>query len=185
LLRNIRRLRGKAEAAYGKVRITVAMNGTELMEAYEAFLTVEGAGWKGQEGTAIRTDRALIEFYRDLLRSFSTTGDASIYLLWFGDYVVAAKICLRAGRVWSILKIGYDESFREFGPGSMLLKYLLDQACSDPDVDEINLVTSPIWAQRWRPKVRKVFRISVYRNSPLGWLIKVAAKNYRKMERNR
>jgi len=178
LSRNILRLRQKAKVKYGDVRMTTTLHVSELIEAYHAFLTVEGSGWKDRKGTAIRNDSALIEFYEDLLRSFSTTRDAKINLLWFGNRVVAGKLCLRAGRVWSILKTGYDESFREFGPGSMLLKEILDQACSDPEVDEINMVTSPLWIQHWHPDSRKVYRVSGYRTSLLGQFVKMTTKIY-------
>jgi CelD/BcsL family acetyltransferase involved in cellulose biosynthesis len=170
LRRNIDRLATKANTAHGAVEMHVAQEGQPLMDAFERFLEVEASGWKGGDGlaTAIKGDPRLVDFYRTLLQRFSEDASARINLLTFGGNVAAGQLCLRSGNIWSILKIGYDETFRDYGPGAILLKRVVEAAIDDPDTSEICLVTAPEWAERWQPQRRTVYQLNGFRNSLMG-----------------
>lgn len=176
LRHNINRLKRKAEAAYGTVQATSAFRGDELARAFESFMQVEASGNKGEKGTAtaILNNAHLVEFYRDLLACFSEDGSARINLLRFGETVAAGQLCLRAGNTWSILKIGYQDELRAFGPGNILLDWFIQGSCADAAIEEINLVTAPEWAARWNPRMRNVHLVFGFRDSLWGHAIELA-----------
>ena len=175
LLHNIDRLRRKADREHGTVEVRAVVEGEGLRRAFEAFLEVEASGWKGEGGTAtaIQRDPALVGFYQELLERFSADGSARINLLSFGDEVAAAEFCLRAGGTWSILKIGYRDSVKAFGPGNILLAAFLEEARADEAVAEVNLVTASGWSERWHPRLRDVSLVTGFRNSLQGRALKV------------
>lgn len=182
--RNINRLKHKAEAAYDTVQATSAFYGDALARAFEAFMEVEASGNKGEKGTAtaILGNPRLVAYYRELLERFSENGSARINLLLFGETVAAGQLCLRAGSTWSILKIGYQDALRAFGPGNILLDWFIEEACADRTIEEINLVTAPGWAARWNPRIRDVYLVFGFRDSLQGHAIKLA---YSCTKRNR
>ena len=181
LLRNISRLRNRAEKEFGAVSTTSSRNGEGLTAAFEAFLDIEASGWKGEggAGTAIRHTPALVSFYRDLLDGFAADGSIAINLLWFHDRPAAGQFCIKAGGTWSILKIGYEDAFRSFGPGSILLQWFIEECTTDATTGEVNLVTAPDWARRWHALTRKVYTITGYRETFQGRALKVAHAVYR------
>lgn len=124
----------------------------ELELGYEEFLAVEGSGWKGAAGTAINSDRGLIEFYRALMRQFGAIGGCEINLLRVGGTCVAAQFCLKIDRWLYILKIGYDESRSRLAPGNMLLENVVRRAQADGEIDNVSLVSNASWHGDWKPK---------------------------------
>ena len=175
-LRNVNRLKRKAEDALGAVMYAPARSPDGLQAAFDMFLDVEASGWKGAggTGTAIREDPALVAFYRDLLVRFAEDGSARINLLFIGGRPAAGQICLKAGRVWHVLKIGYHEDLKDYGPGNILMAAFIEEARAAEDIDEVNLVTNPPWANRWRVETRNVYLVSSFRRSIQGRALRVA-----------
>jgi len=148
-VKNTRRHLKNAGAQYGLPRFQSITDPALIEEAYDTFLTVEAASWKGEHGTqsAIRLRPNAKAFYLEVLSAFSETGSAIINLLKFNDTPVAAQIGLRTGEQLSLLKIGFDERFRDVGPGGITLLFCLESEQSRSQ--EVNLVTNPPWASRW------------------------------------
>ena len=88
--------------------------------AVEAFLALEGQGWKGSRGTALASDAARAAFTRDMLTAFSRRGDARIARLDRGGRTIAAGVVLRAGSRAYYWKTAYDESLAAYSPGVQL-----------------------------------------------------------------
>lgn len=167
LRRNLRRLRKQMEAE-GALRTECVHHIDELPTAFEHFLQTEASGWKGEgnSGTAIQGVPGLSEFYRSLLRSNSLQLQPMINLLWLDDRCAAAQFCLRTGDCLSILKIGFDESFAQYSPGSLLLEDVLKHA-RDDGVERLSLVTCPEWSIRWHPQIMPVWHVTRF-NSCVG-----------------
>ncbi|MGB0671506.1 MAG: GNAT family N-acetyltransferase, partial [Rhodospirillales bacterium] len=176
LMRNIRRLRQRAESDYGTVRLDVISDPSDMDRALDLFLDLEASGWKGAAGTdtAIKGNPTLLAFYRGLVRSFGTDGAARIAILWFGDRPAAAQLALVVDGIWSILKIGYQEAFKDQGPGVILLKALLERRLAAMDVREVSLVTSPEWARRWHCDHEPLHDIRLFRKNALGQALRTA-----------
>lgn len=148
-VKNTRRHLKNAEAQFGPTHFESITDKSLIDQAYETFLIVEAASWKGENGTqsAIRLRPNARAFYQEILRTFSETGSALINLLKFNDTPVAAQLGLRTGERLSLLKIGFDERFRDVGPGGIALLHCLESERLKSR--EVNLVTNPPWASRW------------------------------------
>lgn len=167
LRRNIRRLKGQAEAV-GDVVMETITDPDQLPAAYEQFLDIEACGWKGDGGSAIVNDPDLKGFYRELLNGCYPGITPVINLLWIGDTAVAAQFIMQTPACTSLLKIGYNEAFHQFSPGSILLNDFISECMLNDDVTKVSLVTSPAWAERWRPKLQAVFSCTIYNNNTAG-----------------
>jgi CelD/BcsL family acetyltransferase involved in cellulose biosynthesis len=187
-LRNIERLRRKAEKDLGDVAAESA-TGSAIGVAFEQFLILEATGWKGEDGTgtALALDERKRKFYRKLLTRLADAGRARIDLLHIGGRLAAGHLAIRAGRTWFLLKIGYDPAFRDYGPGTILLRMFLEEMSSTAGVDEVNLTTNPTWADRWHFQVEPVHNVVVYGRTLRGRTLSAerAAKEMIKAVRDR
>lgn len=174
-LRNIRRLQQKAEQQFGAVSLELIQSG-DIDTAFDEFLTIENASWKGQpgNGSSIASGGAEeINFYRDLVDRFMETQHAYLFFLAFGSARVATALALQGGNTLNLIKIGYRQEYAQHGPGNILVKFIIDRMAVNPHIREVNLVTCPEWSLRWHTQVESVYNMTIYSNGPVAQLIKL------------
>jgi CelD/BcsL family acetyltransferase involved in cellulose biosynthesis len=184
-VKNTRRHLKNAGDKYGLPHFQPVTDPALIEEAYDTFLTVEAASWKGEHGTqsAIRLRPSANAFYLEVLSAFSETGSALINLLRFNDTPVAAQIGLRTGEQLSLLKIGFDERFRDVGPGGITLLHCLEAEQSRSQ--EVNLVTNPPWASRWHFSIEQKWSATYFNKTIIAqalhllWKVQAALKALR------
>jgi CelD/BcsL family acetyltransferase involved in cellulose biosynthesis len=162
-IRSIERSEAKAQSVYGTLDASFISDPANILAAFETFMNIERSGWKGSEGTdsAIGLHPSLIAFYRELLCSFSRTGQASIGLLRLGDRYVAAHIALLSGSTAYSLKIAYDEAYSKVSPGHILRRKLLEQLASNSL--DFNMTTGPEWAEVWHFDREYTHEVAMFR----------------------
>jgi CelD/BcsL family acetyltransferase involved in cellulose biosynthesis len=135
LRRNRRRLEEE-----GTVRFEVHDGSTDLDRLLAEVLAVEAAGWKGERGTAMASQPQTMRFYTDVARWAAAQGWLRIALLRLDGRPIACDFALQQGGSWYTLKAGYDEEFRSFGPGALLLADEVAHCCEQPDLSRIELL---------------------------------------------
>lgn len=173
LSKNFRGALRKARNKLGKlpgVSLTWAREPAALDAAFPRFLDVEASGWKGSAGesSAIQLEPALRAFYGGLVRRLGPSGRCRINLLMHGDRVMAGQFGIVAGERYYLLKIGYDESYKQEAPGNMLLERLLGEMAAEPEIHYLDLVSDAAWHRSWKPLQRQVFVHYVFHHSPRG-----------------
>ena len=160
--RNIKRLSNRASRR-GIISFKYVRNQENLQAAFEEFLKVEAAGWKGEQGTesAIVLDSSLIGFYRYIVDSFGSTKECRINRMFIDARCIAAQLCIICDRIIYIIKIGYDEEYKDIAPGSLLMNDLIHRCTYDVNIDGISLVTCPLWAERWHVDKIGVFSSAI------------------------
>jgi CelD/BcsL family acetyltransferase involved in cellulose biosynthesis len=150
---NLRRHRSNL-SALGLLETTTATDVDAMERCFGEFLEVEGSGWKGRagEGTAIALHLDLEQYYRHLLRAFGSRGECELNLLRLNGRCIAAQFCVTLGGMWYLLKIGYDEQYAKYSPGSLLLEDALIRLCARPEVKVANLASDASWHLNWNPR---------------------------------
>jgi CelD/BcsL family acetyltransferase involved in cellulose biosynthesis len=125
LRRNHRRLERE-----GRVDVEI-VDGSESLELRlaEAY-AIESSGWKGDNGTAIVSHPSTRRFYGDVARWGAERDFLRLAFLRLDGCAIAFDYALQHEGVWYSLKAGYDDGFRPFGPGALLLREELAQAFS-------------------------------------------------------
>jgi CelD/BcsL family acetyltransferase involved in cellulose biosynthesis len=172
-LRNVDRLKRRAERDLGQVAVESVNDASIATSTFDRFVAVEDAGWKGTQGagTSLASDIRAQAFFRDVARRFQEDGRARIDFLTIGGRDAAAQLALRAGSTWFLLKIGYHPDFKDVGPGSILLKAFLEEMRDTPDIHEVNLTTNPPWAARWHFQTEPVYHVYIYGKTLRGRLL--------------
>lgn len=169
-IRNAERLLRKAETST-TASCQEVYQSEDIDVAYEVFLATEQAGWKGESGSAIALNPGKRAFYKDLANCFSNTKQVSIRILKLGEKAAACQLGLRDQKRLHLLKIGYDESLANLGPGSVIMAQCLAQE-DERGTTEVNLVTSPSWAERWHFQREPKFDLLIYNHNLIGQIIK-------------
>lgn len=163
--------RSKASLAQEpSVEYVRARTSAEIAAAFPEFVALEGSGWKGAAGSAIRCDVRRTHFYRSIASDFATLGCAEINLLKAGGECLAGQFCLLVDRCLYVLKLGYDErrSSSKFAPGHVLLEHVLQRCTSDGDVDVVNLVSDAPWFQQWNSESCERHTAVLFNTTPRG-----------------
>lgn len=116
----------------GKVTIETHGGTEDLAALLEEGFTVEASGWKGEQGTAIRSDATLRRFYTDVARWAAAQGDLRLDFLRLDDRPIAFQYRLAHGTTTWYLKAGYDEAYGRWSPSIRLLTATLREAVEDP-----------------------------------------------------
>jgi hypothetical protein len=149
--KNASRLSRKAAGDVGELLLTHNMPDEAMEPWFEDFMRIESSGWKGEEGTgtSLLVDQKGQAFFRSLIVDNAGNWETRVYVLRFGDVKVASVLCVRCGSVLYVLKQGYNEEYKAYGPGSILVKTLIEIMAENPEIMGINLTTAPPWSDRW------------------------------------
>jgi CelD/BcsL family acetyltransferase involved in cellulose biosynthesis len=151
--------------------------GPGLEQDLECFLALEGAGWKGANGTSILSRGDTERLYRDFARAAADCGALRLNMLELDGTLIAASFdCVSAGAAY-LLKTTFSEPHSRLSPGLVLLAEVL-RACIEEGVHRYDFMgEADPYKLRWTSEVRPRAQLFAYRGSAsLGY-------NYRKTVR--
>jgi CelD/BcsL family acetyltransferase involved in cellulose biosynthesis len=181
LRQNLRKQRSKLAAQGVSVHMRVLTDGSEIAAAVERYGALESAGWKAGQGTAIHCDNAQGHFYRRLLESASTRGEAVVFEYLFDDRVVASNLCLQRRGILTILKTTYDESIKACSPAFLLSQEQLAYLFQGKIVSRVEYYGRMMdWHTKWTENKRTLHHFTMYR---LPLLKQIAALRRRQVRR--
>lgn len=108
-----------------------------VCEAFETYLALEGASWKGERGTAMLSKQGDAAFARRLIAGLAADGSASVALLTLGGRAIAAQVVLYCGSTAYTWKTAFDAAFAEFSPGALLVDKLTEELLALDRIESI------------------------------------------------
>ena len=112
----------------GRVELDVRNGADHLPELLNEGWALEPSGWKSREGTAVRSRPETQAFYTALANWAARRGILRLSFLRVGRRSVAFQYGLEDAGVYYFLKGGYDQGYRSFAPGKLLVQALLERA---------------------------------------------------------
>jgi hypothetical protein len=154
--RSAKRLRQK-RTAIPDLALAVDRDPAAIGAAFDTFVALEAAGWKGRQRTALANQPDNRAHVRATMVGMAETGDALTARLMSGARCLAVGLLPLAGGTMFFWKTAYDESAARLSPGVLLDHLLTDHlaaqqrirlmdTCTSADVDP----ASQIWAGRRR-----------------------------------
>ena len=164
LRQNMRKQRVKLQGDGVKLTLQVLRDHDDMAPAVARYGSLESAGWKAQNGTAIHPDNAQGRYYRELLEHASLRGEAVIYQYLFDDHVVAMNLCLLRGGTLVVLKTTYDESIKTFSPAFLLREEELQAIHSESQIKRIEYFGRLMdWHTKLTDQKRTLYHLTLYR----------------------
>lgn len=121
LRRRLRRL-----SRQGRVSMDIVSGDERLSEALQRAFAVESLSWKGAQRAAIQSRPETTRFYTDIARWAAARGTLRLFFLRLDRQPLAMLYALEEHSVCHLLKSGYDMRYRQFSPGSLLMRSVVE-----------------------------------------------------------
>jgi len=140
-----------------ELRLLDHLHPDEVEEALQRAFALEDSGWKGAGGTSVLKNEGIFDFY---LRQAS--GALRLAFLECGGRAIAFELGWIGKGVYHSFKVGYNEDYREFGPGHLLRYRLIEHGCAAPGLHHIDY-QGPITAalRPWSTETYAIGRLAV------------------------
>ena len=125
-------------SSLGAVDVVNDRNPAGVEQAFETFLVMEKASWKGEQGTALLSDPHDAAFVRRLLHNLAARGDASVSLLRVDGVAIAAQVLMYCGATAYTWKTAFDAKFSKYSPGALLVDRVTEELFAGPEIQAIN-----------------------------------------------
>ncbi|TIM06725.1 GNAT family N-acetyltransferase [Mesorhizobium sp.] len=149
--REFRRLKRRL-ADLGRLEHQVARGPENIRHAIERFLTLEAAGWKGRERTAMAIDRYRAAFAREAVHRLAERDLCRIHSLTLDDRTIACLVVFVEAGVAYTWKTAYDETLAAYSPGTLLMIEVTRQHLDDPNImmtDSCAVPDHPVMSRLW------------------------------------
>jgi CelD/BcsL family acetyltransferase involved in cellulose biosynthesis len=123
--------------AAGTVEIVNERSHGAAQEAFEIYLTMEVASWKGANGTALLCDDGEASFARRLIAALAAERNASVALLKLDGRAIAAQVLLYCGAMAYTWRTAFDADFDKFSPGALLVDKMTERLFATEGIDAI------------------------------------------------
>lgn len=122
---------------------------------------IEDRSWKGAAGSSVIKAGLLDAFARQAALA-ANSGHVEFAFLHLDDRPIAFAYFWRSKGVVFIVKLGYDESFRQFGPGQQLVMHVLERLHGERDCRLLDFWgrLAP-WNESWATHTYDVSRVVV------------------------
>lgn len=122
-----------------------------VQRAFEAFLVLEEASWKGDQGTALLSREQDAAFVRRLIQNLAERRDASVAQLRVNGEVVAAQVLMYCGSTAYTWKTAFDAAYAKYSPGTLLVDKITDELLASGEIHAINscAAESSFMGQLW------------------------------------
>lgn len=167
--KDLRRRRKRAEEK-GNLNFEIIRYSEQIDKILDTLFDIECKSWKGKEGTAIKCQKEVEYFYRQLACRAMHKKQLLLFILMLDEIPIAADFSLYSGQSVFSLKAGYDEAFKSFSPGSLLqlevFKYLFNLQA----VTHYNFlgICEP-WKMKWSHNTSDYGWFKIYPKSLMGW----------------
>ncbi len=172
--RNIARLERKALGQGGLELFQIKLNTPQGADFLEQFIDIENDSWKGKNNSSIRSNQQYINYYQSLMDNFSSDSYSLINFLKQNNELIAGQFAIYHKNRLNLLKIGYRESYSAIGPGNILLSYTLRDCIDNLDCINVNIITSPKWADKWHNNSKKVYSYYLFNKTIKGYSLYLA-----------
>ncbi len=124
-------------SATGAVDIVNVRDPAATPEAFDVFLKLEAASWKGTRGTAVLSDDSHAAFVRQFIANLAADDSASVALLRIDGKPIAAQVVLYDGTMAYTWKTAYDTDYAKYSPGALLVDRISEDLLAGDGVTAI------------------------------------------------
>jgi len=142
-------------AALGVIDVVNARAPQDVRAAFEIFLAMEAASWKGKRGTALLSSDTDAAFVRHLIAGLADEGNASVALLRIDGRAIAAQVLMYCGATAYTWKIAYVREYARYSPGTLLVDKVAEQLFATPGIETVDSCSvadgfmGRLWAGRY------------------------------------
>lgn len=104
----------------GAWEVRVVRQGSDFESAIERFINLEHSGWKGDQGSSLRSNANEEQFFSTMMRGFAEENASFFVELTSNGRVIGSTANLTAGETAFAFKVGWDAEYAHVSPGKVL-----------------------------------------------------------------
>lgn len=131
-LARLRSLRGRLERDHGPVTVTIEEPDACCEHWIDTFLALERKGWKGRTGSALACSPDTEALFREVIRGGQERRVVRLATLAANGRPLAMSSWFEAGDRGLGFKMAFDEAFRSYAPGQLLMRSVADWVGRNP-----------------------------------------------------
>ena len=171
LKKNLRRYRHRIQDELGELRCLVASDPADVATATDRYGLLESRGWKGEVGTALHPGNIQGSFYRSFMIEMATQSRAYVFELYANELLLASRLCVTGDALLVILKTTFDERFKRYAVGRLLLHDVLQYTFEKQLAKVVDFYTDASSDQiNWATSERSMVHCSIYRSLIAKWI---------------
>ncbi len=125
-------------SALGAVDVVNDREGANVSAAFEEFLVLEDASWKGANGTSLLSNPQDAAFVRKLIGNLAQRGDASVVSLRLDGRMIAGQVVLYSGATAYTWKTAYKADYAKYSPGAVLVDKVAELLLAMPAITTVD-----------------------------------------------
>ena len=133
----------------------------------QQFLELETAGWKAQSGNPIAFENDKVDYYKGMTEAACKSNNLSWYRMSSNEKAIAMLLVFRRKEKLWVLKTAYDETYKAYSPGGLILTYLLDECLIAPFITTVDMISNYAWLERWNPEKKPYYSLRILPR--IGW----------------
>jgi CelD/BcsL family acetyltransferase involved in cellulose biosynthesis len=164
LQKDLKRARKKAQK-YGTLSLKVISDKEQgnLQQYLKEVLDIEASGWKGHNQTAIIFNNNRKKFFKNYAISAFKDGVLRLLFLMLDGKAVAVQYGVESANAFWLLSIGYNEQYRDFSPGNLLLEESIKYAYQNNLIHYNLLGKDESWTKRWTTTSKDSLILAAYK----------------------
>ncbi len=119
---------------------------------FSRFIELEDSGWKQEEAGSILRRSGGLCFHQAVSNSASSVGQMCWSELIVDGKTIAMLFSVKNDRTVWVCKTAYDEGYKKYSPGAVLLTKFLEGMADQPSIDTVNMITGYEWLNKWSPE---------------------------------
>jgi Acetyltransferase (GNAT) domain len=134
-------------------------------DEFKAFTELEKLGWKGKKGSAIANKKDFFDFFSALVGNLSQENYLEWFFLTIEGKIIAAFMNVNFGQTCYLLKTSYDEDYKNYNPGQLLLYLVIKEKFENGSFTDINFMSDYEWQNRWNVEKLSYINVSFFFNN--------------------
>ena len=177
---NLRRRRRGLEKL-GDLEFRMIANPNNIDQYIEYYYQVYAKSWKKREEIGPT-------FHGDLAKLAASKGWLRLGMLFLNNIPIAAEFCILSDSAAVFLKIAYDEEFRKYGPGNIVMSETIKHMIDNDSITELDLgLGDEAYKKSWVDQEMEMSRLTIFNKNFKGRLLSIllnkAAPHYRQFKR--
>lgn len=153
--KELKRLRARL-SEQGELKFESLNHSGNLDGFVNDLLELEGKGWKGARGTAMKADAQASTLFGEICANLHRAGTLRFWSLKLNGKPIASLFGMVEGTQGWIVKIAYDEAFAKFSPGVLLVLDATAALFAEPNlklIDSCAIPGHPMIDRIWRDRI--------------------------------
>jgi CelD/BcsL family acetyltransferase involved in cellulose biosynthesis len=162
------RLKGKLQRLSEQEPVSFETETRPTSATMERFLALESSGWKGDKKSAVASAAHTQRFYSDIWQHAVQREYARTYTMWLGSKPIAMQFGLLRNSVYYTPKVAYDEAYRDFSLGHILMRHAIQDISAAGAVRFDFLGPNALWKSVWTTSLQRHDNCFIFRPTLAG-----------------